>query len=43
MHTFFVNRKDDCIVENLLLNDSESEPDDQIALYYKLINGNLLK
>ena len=36
MHTFFVNHEDDCIVKNLLLNDSESEHDDQIALYYKL-------
>ena len=41
--TFFVTREDDCIVENLLLNDIESEPDEQIALYYELINRNLLK
>ena len=38
--TFFVTREDDCIVENLLLNDIESEPDEQIALYCELINRN---
>ena len=36
--TFFVTREDDSIVENLLLNDIESEPDEQIALYDELIH-----
>ena len=37
---FFVTREDDFIVEKLLLNDIEGEPDEQIALYYELINQN---
>ena len=37
---FFVTCEDDFIVEKLLLNDIEGEPDEQIALYYELINQN---